>query len=300
MELIRRTKSIKIKKGYYIYSCSTNREGCMKNEELKEIYDEVYEGDKEEFFTSPLDLIYSETYKAIRNHINKSKVLDLGCGDGSFLNRYVTLEEPSEIHGYDYSETGIQKAKEHELAILRKIYYRQVSFEDLKFELEENLSLDKETFDVITSIGVIEHLDDPSILFYIANKLLKPGGLFVLEFPNFLNLRGVIWKALEVFVGAEMSKTDKQMILPSMIFENMNYFNFECETIITFDHERGMYAGMVDDFSTRLKLALDGKVDNLNSKIQEFFSFLKFVNNDRIFTFGSANGAEILYKFRKK
>ncbi len=272
----------------------------MENSELKEVYNEVYKHDKEGFFTSPLDLIYSETYKAIRNHINKGKVLDLGCGDGSFVNRYVTLEEPIEMHGYDYSETGIQKAKEHELAKLRKIYYRCISFEDLKFELEENLSLDKESFDVITSIGVIEHLDDPSILFYIANKLLKSGGFFVLEFPNFLNLRGVIWKALEVFAKAEMSKTDKQMILPDKIFEYMNYYDFECETIITFDHDRGMYAGMVDDFSTRLKLALDGKVDNLDNKIQEFFSFLKFVTNERIFSYGSANGAEILYKLRKK
>lgn len=121
-----------------------------------------------------------------------------------------------------------------------------------------------------------------------------------MEFPNFLNLRGVIWKALEVFAKAEMSKTDKQMILPDKIFEYMNYYDFECETIITFDHDRGMYAGMVDDFSTRLKLALDGKVDNLDNKIQEFFSFLKFVTNERIFSYGSANGAEILYKLRKK
>lgn len=270
------------------------------SEELKEIYDEVYKYDKEEFFTSPLDLIYSETYKMIRNHINKRKILDLGCGDGSFLNRYVTLEEPSEIHGYDYSEIGVQKAKEHELAKLRKIYYRQISFDDLNFEIENNLSLDKESFDVITSIGVIEHLENPEILFYIASKLLKSDGCFVLEHPNFLNLRGVIWKTLELFVGAEMSKTDKQMILPDKIFEYMNKYDFECETINTFDHDRGMYLDMVEDFSKRLKLAMEGKVTDLDNKIVAFFEYLKFVTNEKIFVSGSANGAEILYKFKKK
>ena len=272
----------------------------MPDEELREIYNKVYENDKEEFFTSNLDLIYSEVYKMIKNHINGKKILDLGCGTGNFLTRYATLEEPSELHGYDFSGVGINKAKENEVTALRKIDFRHISFEDLKFEIEENLCLDKEHFDVIASIGVIEHLDNPEILFYIANKLLKSGGYFVLEHPNFLNLRGVIWKTLELFVGAEMSKTDKQMILPDKIFEYINRYDFECETILTFDQERGMYLDMVRDFVTRLKLSMEGKVADLDAKIVAFFDYLKFVTNERIFISGPANGAEILYKFRKK
>ena len=173
----------------------------MQNEELKMLYNKIYEEGQENFHSSiPIDLIFSEVYKMIRNNINGTKILDLGCGDGSFLNRFCVLENPKEVHGYDFSEVGIKKAKEHELAILRKIYYRCISFEDLKFEIEENISLEKDYFDVVTSIGVIEHLDNPELIFYLANKFLKPGGLFVLEHPNFLNMRGVIWKTLELFV----------------------------------------------------------------------------------------------------
>lgn len=273
----------------------------MENEELKEVYNEVYVQGKEIFHSHlPLDLIYSEVYKSVQNHVNKKRILDLGCGDGDFLIKYMTLEEPAEICGYDYSETGINKAQENEVTKERKIYFRQVSFEDLKFEIEEDLSLDKESFDVITSIGVIEHLDNPELLFYVANKLLKSGGCFVLEHPNFLNVRGIIWKALEVFVGAIMSKTDKQMILPDKIFEYMNYYDFDCEVIKTFDQDRGMYSGMVEDFSKRLKLAMEGKVEDLDSKMKEFFTYLKFVTNEKVFPIGAANGAEILYKLWKK
>ncbi len=276
-------------------------ENVDENEYLKEVYDEVYKNGQEKFHTHlPLDLIYSEVYKAVRNHINKKRILDLGCGEGSFLNKYVTLEEPSEIHGYDFSEVGIKKAKEHELAILRKIYYRCISFKDLKFEIEENISLEKDYFDVVTSIGVIEHLDNPEVIFYLANKFLKPGGLFVLEHPNFLNIRGIIWGALEIFVGAKMSKTDKQMILPDKIFEYMNYYDFECEKVLTFDHDRGMYTDMVQDFTKRLKLAMEGKVEDLDTKLVKFFDYLKFVANDKIFPYAPANGAEILWSFRKK
>ena len=267
--------------------------------ELKEVYNKVYEEENEEF-SYPKDLIYSEVYKQIRSYINKKKILDLGCGEGDFIQRFLTLELAFEMHGYDFSETGIKKAKEKARDLIdRKIYYRAISFEDLKFEIEENLVVDRD-FDVITSIGIIEHLDNPEILFYIASKLLKSGGYFVLEHPNFLNLRGVIWKTLELFVGAEMSKTDKQMILPDKIFEYMNRYDFECETILTFDQDRGMYNRMIEDFSTRLKLSMEGKVVDLDNKIVAFFGYLKFVTNDRILTYGNANGAEILYKFRKK
>lgn len=270
-------------------------------ENLREVYNKVYEEGKEVFHSHlPLDLIYSEVYKMIQNHVNKKRVLDLGSGDGDFLIKYMSLEEPLEIVGYDFSEIGIKNSQENEIAKERKMYFRQVSFEDLKFEIEEDSSLDKDYFDVITSIGVIEHLDNPEILFYLANKFLKSGGCFVLEHPNFLNIRGIIWKALEIFINAEMSKTDKHMILPDKIFEYMNYYDFECELVKTFDHDRGMYSNMIEDFSKRLKLAMEGKVDNLDNKIKEFFTYLKFVTNEKVFPISPANGAEVAWKFWKK
>src|SRR3989304_2365453 len=67
------------------------------SEELKELYNEVYEEGKETFHTFSLDLIYSEVYKVIKTHLSNRKILDLGCGDGDFLKRFVTLENISEM-----------------------------------------------------------------------------------------------------------------------------------------------------------------------------------------------------------
>src|SRR3990172_9005710 len=260
--------------------------------DLEPVYDEIYRNGKEVFHTFSLELIYSNVYKIIKNHINGKKILDLGCGTGEFLRNYVTLEEPSEMVGYDMSGEGIKIANNDPITKEKNIRFEKLNFDDLIFGLDNDLCAEKGYYDVITSIGVIEHLDNPNDLFLIAKKLLKPDGLFVLECPNFLNLRGLIWKTLELFVGAEMSKTDKQMILPDKIFEYINRYDFECETILTFDQERGMYLDMVRDFVTRLKLSMEGIVADLDTKIVAFFEYLKFVTNERIFISGPSNKKE--------
>ena len=272
------------------------------SEELKELYNEVYEEGKETFHTFSLDLVYSEVYKTIKTHLNNRKILDLGCGDGEFLKRFVTLENPSGMHGYDFSEVGIGKCKimDETTPDTIKNLYRNISFKDLKFEIDEGLSTEEGYFDIITSIGVIEHLDNPEILFYLADKLLTKDGMFVLEHPNFLNIRGVIWKTLEIFLGAEMSKTDKYTIMPDRVFSYMEKYNFECERIITFDHSRGLYDRMVEDLSKRIKLALAEKVENVDEKVKSFLDYLQFITHEKVFIPSPANGAECIWVFKRK
>ena len=122
----------------------------------------------------------------------------------------------------------------------------------------------------------------------------------MLEHPNFLNVRGVIVKTLEIFLGAEMSKTDKHTMLPDKIFEYMEKYNFECERIITFDHSRGLYDRMVEDLSKRIKLALEGKVDNLDDKVKSFLDYLQFITHEKVFIPSPANGAEVIYVIHRK
>ena len=273
------------------------------SDELKELYNEVYstEDGIENFFTFSLDLIYSEVYKVIKNYLNNRKLLDLGCGTGEFIKRFVTLETPKEIHGYDFSEKGIEKCKIIDETTINSIpnIYRNISFEDLKFELENDLSEEVNYFDIITSIGVIEHLNDPEILFYIVDKLLTKDGIFVLEHPNFLNARGVIWKTLEIFANAEMSKTDKWTILPDRIFIYLEKYNLECEKIITFDHSRGLYDRMVEDLSKRIKLAL-ADTPNIGDKVKQFLDYLQFITHEKVFIPSPANGAEVIWVIKRK
>ncbi len=266
---------------------------------LEEFYDEVYEEGKETFYDFSKDLIYSEVYKTIKNKlISKGKLLDLGCGDGDFLKRYVMLAEPEEVHGYDFSGVGIQKAKED---APKSIKFRDISLEELKFEIKEEFYEELNSFNIITSIGVIEHLEDPEILFYLVDQLLsKEDGIFVLEHPNFLNVRGVIWKTLEIFVDAQMSLTDRHTMMPDKIFEYMEKYNLECEKIRTFDHSRGLYDRMVEDLSKRIKLALADRVENLDTKVTQFLDYLQFITHEEVFISSPANGAEVIWVIKRK
>lgn len=268
--------------------------------DLEPVYDEIYENGYETFHTFSLELIYSFVYKVVKNHINGKKMLDLGCGTGEFMRRYVTLDEPAELVGYDMSMEGIKIANSDPITKLRNIRFEKIKFDDLIYNIDNDMCEEINYYDVITSIGVIEHLDNPNDLFLIANKLLKPGGLFVVECPNFLNLRGLIWKTLEMFLGAEMSKTDKHTILPDKMFSLINNNDFKCDSIVTFDQDRGMRQRMMEDYKVRLKLALNGKVEDLDNKLKKFFDYLKFVIDGRVFADTTANGAEAIYIMRKR
>ena len=72
--------------------------------------------------------------------------LDVGCGTGYFT--YHAAKKGANILGIDYAEEGINIAK-------KKYKHKNLKFEKLDVK---NV---KEKFDIIVSIGVMEHMDDP-------------------------------------------------------------------------------------------------------------------------------------------
>ena len=95
--------------------------------------------------------------------VPSARILDWGAGDGSFLR---LLDQ----HGYDsYGIDQFSSPKSHP-----KLF--NASIEDAPFA--------DDFFDAISCFHVLEHIRDPVESVTNALKLLKPGGLFVLEVPN--------------------------------------------------------------------------------------------------------------------
>jgi len=116
--------------------------------------------------------------KAIKKYdlnTEKLKILDVGCGYGYWCHK---LNE-----NFDYEVLGMDLN-------MNKVLYGKNRLK-LNFDFIENVIEDKDfitknknQFDIITCWHVLEHVYDPILFIKNILKLLKKGGVFIMELPN--------------------------------------------------------------------------------------------------------------------
>ena len=121
-----------------------------------------------------LSLINQIAHEKSGKYIDPSKgmkILDLGCGNGSFTN--FLASQGFNVFGIDESSSGIIQA--------------QKSYPKCRFQQGSIYSLDltefSQKFDIVLSAEVIEHLFYPKELIRVAKECLCPGGHFILTTP---------------------------------------------------------------------------------------------------------------------
>jgi ubiquinone/menaquinone biosynthesis C-methylase UbiE len=112
-------------------------------------------------------------FKLVPLDLKGKKLLDLGCGPGIHIKKYV--ERGAECFGIDLSNEMISLAKD---------YCPQANFEkgniyDLKFE--------DDSFDIITASFVIDHVKDLDKGVAEIKRVLRKGGLFIFSIPHPIN-----------------------------------------------------------------------------------------------------------------
>ena len=105
-----------------------------------------------------------------------SEILDLGCGRGEWLE----LLKENRVYA-----TGVEKNSVHALALRNKLL--SVIEADA---LEYLRGLKRESLHAITAFHLIEHLEFAQLVELLdeVNRVLRPGGLLMLETPNPKNL----------------------------------------------------------------------------------------------------------------
>ncbi|MFM6476370.1 MAG: class I SAM-dependent methyltransferase, partial [Dolichospermum sp.] len=102
----------------------------------------------------------------------ETPVLDIGCGTGAWLNRLSNFGF-KHLHGIDLDidHFGTEKAT--------------CSQANLDYD---DLGLGERKFGLITSIELVEHLENPGRLFYHVARHLDNNGYFLLTTPNIHSL----------------------------------------------------------------------------------------------------------------
>ncbi len=94
-------------------------------------------------------------------------ILDVGCG-GGILSESMA-KAGAKVTGIDLGDAPLEIAKLHLLESGLDVRYLNSSVEDLA-------AREKETFDVITCMEMLEHVPDPYSIIQACYELIKPGG----------------------------------------------------------------------------------------------------------------------------
>src|ERR1051326_2853193 len=110
-----------------------------------------------------------EAQRMFLHDCTPGKLLDVGCGDGLFLNRMRGLGW--EVDGVDFDERAIKNAQAK--------YHLDLHHGDL-----QSVKFGDGQFDAVTLSHVIEHVPEPIDLLREVERILKRGGRAVVTTPN--------------------------------------------------------------------------------------------------------------------
>ena len=109
-----------------------------------------------------------------KSEVQSPKILDVGCGTGGNLEM---LEKFGVAEGVDVSDEALEFCQSKGLTVHKG--------------LAERLPFADESFDVVTALDVVEHLDDDVSGLKEMHRVLKTGGKTLIFVPAFMWLWGV-------------------------------------------------------------------------------------------------------------
>lgn len=155
----------------HIYICQ-----CPKTS-FRFYYPFGLDGDSEFYRQLSLNDWYYSTnrweHEEVVRYINdKDVVLEVGSGDGVFIEKLIT-EKAVSYTGLELNKDAVERAKAKNIVLTNELLNQHVS-------VESNL----EKYDVACSFQVFEHISDINSAFNDSLKALKSGGRLIVAVPN--------------------------------------------------------------------------------------------------------------------
>jgi ubiquinone/menaquinone biosynthesis C-methylase UbiE len=175
-------QTFKVVDGIYLKDeMGMDTQGLNENKQ-KAIYDSRSESYKEQVKSNyPTALGYNHLLLTYREHLrwikklnlkDGERVLDIGCNIGQLLH-LMSHQAKIKTVGIDISFEALQNAKINAFN----------SFDFVLCSVQKGIPFEDNSFDVITCMDVIEHLENPEFVLSEMRRVLKPGGRFLFHIP---------------------------------------------------------------------------------------------------------------------
>ncbi|MBI5642859.1 MAG: class I SAM-dependent methyltransferase [Deltaproteobacteria bacterium] len=178
----------------------------------KTLYDQFFELESHHWwFVARREIILRQIRANLPQKANNS-VLDVGCGTGIMLEY---LKEFGDVRGMDFSADAVNYSN---LRLKGAVEVKQGGLTG-KLPYKEN------TFNLITLLDVIEHIDDDRKALKAAFRILKPGGTLVCTVPAYMFL----WSGHDVLNHHKRRYTSRELgekvAGAGFRIEKITYFN---------------------------------------------------------------------------
>ncbi|MCH2231480.1 MAG: class I SAM-dependent methyltransferase [Crocinitomicaceae bacterium] len=144
--------------------------GIPSEQTLLDYYENNYQ--RTNYFSPITRARYNHLLDKFESKRKTNRILDIGCGHGFFLE--VAKERGWEVYGTELSNKAIEDCE------LKEIQMHKGRI--LESTYEEN------TFDIVVSIEMIEHINYPKEYVKIIQRILRKGGQCYITTPNFNSL----------------------------------------------------------------------------------------------------------------
>ncbi|HXV79474.1 MAG TPA: class I SAM-dependent methyltransferase [Candidatus Binatia bacterium] len=140
------------------------------------------------------DRAISNAFDMALNGRRPASIFEIGCGDSHWLPYLGKRYTASRVSGVDYSSRGCELAR----ARLKAAGISGTVYESDLFKLSPKVT---GQFDLVFSLGVVEHFSDLNTVLTRIASFVAPEGVLVTEVPNLCSIHGLmtwVWQP-EVF-----------------------------------------------------------------------------------------------------
>ncbi len=169
----RELKELTDYKEYYLCQCQSCSFVFTKRIPSEQELIQHYEGYGRNDYLSPITIRrYHELLDEFEKYRKTNKIIDVGCGIGYFLE--IAKERGWEVYGTEYTDKAMEICGNKGISMKQGV-------------LDPN-NYSPESFDIITSFEVLEHINNPQEELASFYKILRTGGLVYFTTPNFNSL----------------------------------------------------------------------------------------------------------------